>query len=146
MSAEPATVDTALKSAALEYEAEAAREGAATRKAVEQLHAATEAAASAGDVTHEQLAGLLIGVACLFTPSLDKRLTYSEAEQEKIAAAAVPVLKKYFPDGGLPCELVFIGALAVITAPKLLPARGGAQDGGSESAAVAPAPEERAAA
>lgn len=146
-----ANVEEALDRAGLEYRAEANKSDASTQKAVAALaQPAQSAAEQLGNLTNEQLAGLIVGLAVLFLPKLDKRLVYEEAEQAEIAKAAVPVLNKYFPDGGLPCELVLLGTLAVITAPKLMSARGAPSKsvGGTAAGdgAVASTPSEKKAA
>jgi hypothetical protein len=137
LSTQPANVEAALDQAGLEYRAETNAAAQPTAKAVEQLQA-QQSPAPGGSEGSQALAQVLVNFIAMTLPKLDKRLVYSDAEQAQIAAAAAPVIDKYFPDASLPVELVFFGVVATITAPKLMVAAESDTDEGGASEAPSP--------
>lgn len=140
MSDGPASVEAALDQAGLEYRAEANAAAQSTAKAVDQLQA-QQAPPPGGTANSQVFAQALVNFLAVTLPKLDSRLVYTETEQAQIAAAAAPVLDKYFPDAALPVELAFIVVVATITAPKLMAAaEGDAEEGGASSTPTPSAP------
>jgi hypothetical protein len=133
--------DAELARVGLEYRAATNAAEAPTLKAVaalEQPPAADEPELE--DLTHPELAELLVGVATLVAASYDERLVFTEREQARIAKQTERVLRKYLPpDATLPPELALLGTVGLIAGPKLMvpkaetPAGGGPTDAKPEA-------------
>lgn len=140
MSDGPANVEAALDQAGLEYRAEANAAAQPTAKAVDALNA-QQSPPPGGTAGSQALAQVLVNFLGVTLPKLDRRLVYSDTEQAQIAAAAAPVIDKYFPDAALPVELVLLGVVATITLPKLMvAAEGDASEGGASESPAPSAP------
>ncbi len=69
----------------------------------------------------EGLANLGVVALNIFVPKFfGKKYELTEAEQQKLAAAAVPVVEKYLPDAQVSPEVAFLAVAAFIYGPKAM--------------------------